>query len=238
MSWKAREQTLWVMVATVAVLLSGAVLLATWPPDTTPVAELSAGRSQDAPPERRQPLAVVLGDSFSAESPGQVTWPELLGDSFGWKIANEAVDGSGFVSTGQGVAIGSRVPGALRQAPELVIVAGGAVDLGAYPLSQIADAAEETVVQLVSDAPEAEIVLVSPFSRRAPGPLTLELNESLRRVAVKHQVPYVDATEWLGRRSLLADATHLSEAGHRRIASRMAQALRRQGIDVAVERHS
>ena len=144
-------------------------------------------------------------------------------------MSTDAVDGSGYVSSGAGAPFGDRVRDVDARS-DVIIVAGGEGDLGGYPTSRIAADAKQVVSQLADRAPNARIVLVSPFSAGDPGPLTQDLSARLEDVARAAGVPYVDATTWLPYRLVAADGVHPTAAGQRRIAANMEQALVKAGV--------
>jgi lysophospholipase L1-like esterase len=233
-----------VVVAAVAVTVLSTYLLASWPPEPpAPTAQAkSVTESSEAAPaeDSEQPEApdetvmVVLGDSFSAESPESASpeWPALLGESLGWEVRTEAVVGSGYVSDGSGRPFGARVPAVVRHSPDVIFVAGGVSDLGAYPIGRIVAAADDVVSRLVLQAPDAQVVVVSPFSNGEPGPLTEQFSERLQQIAQDHGAAYVDASGWLvtGTGLFGAEVDQPTDAGQGRIASRMERVLTERGI--------
>lgn len=51
-------------------------------------------------------------------------------------------------------------------------------------MTEVAGAASDVVTRVVETVPEAEVVLVSPFSFEEPGPLTIELADELERLGL------------------------------------------------------
>jgi hypothetical protein len=228
-----------VVMAAVAVTVLSAYLLATWPPDP-PAATVQGTPAASSPsPEAAQDetVLVVLGDSFSAESPVSAgpEWPTLLGESLGWEVQVEAVTGSGYLSAGNGRPFPARVPAVLQHSPDVIVVAGGVADLGAHPMARIVDAAEETVSRLVQQAPEAQVVVLSPFSNGEPGPLTEDFSSRLQQVVQGRDAVYVDATGWLVKGTGLfgAQPDQPTDLGQGRIAERMERELTERGIGPA-----
>lgn len=214
-------------------------------PDPTAASATSAPSADDASDEPAAPatddssdqlLLVVLGDSFTAGSDVSdgPEWPQLLADSLDVQVAVDAVAETGYVSDADGDAapFGDRVDDVVDLSADVIIVAGGVDDLGAHPMPRITDAAEAVVTQLVEQAPDAQLVLVSPFSYGGPGPLTEEFTGNLREIADDQGIPYVDATRWLMPSDdyFSGDRYHPADAGQREIASRMEQALLDAGM--------
>jgi lysophospholipase L1-like esterase len=230
-SWPA----ILVVVAAVAVIAFSGYLLASWPPEPpAPPPAASQGRA-NAPAtsgtvedEEEKPVLVVLGDSFSARSPASAgpEWPQILAERLDWEVVREVVDGSGYVSAGDGEPFGGRVEALLDHEPDVVIVAGGVGDVGAYPTQRIANAAEDVVTDLV-EAQGPQVVLVSPFSNGEPGPLTSEFAAELRQIADDQRIPYVNGTSWLadGENYFGSDSDHPNDRGQGVIADEMERVL-------------
>jgi hypothetical protein len=237
-----------VVAAAVAVTAFSGYLLATWPPDppapppptaeeapaASPTTAPTASPATEAPGPEAEPRLVVLGDSYSAESLESAgpAWPTLLGESLGWEVQTEAVTGSGYLAAGDGRPFGARVPAVVRQSPDVIIVAGGAADLGAYPVGRIVGAADDVLARLARQSPDAELVLVSPFSNGEPGPLTEQLSAQLRQIARLNDATYIDATRWLTNTNGLfgAETDQPTDLGQGVIADRIAEALIERGI--------
>lgn len=233
--------------AAVVVIAFSGYLLASWPPDppgaappaTSPASAEqtqpeSPSPSEPEPEPKPKPVVAVLGDSYSVVHPASTgpEWPQLLADAFEVEVHTEAVDDGGYVSPGTGRPFGSRVPDVLEHEADVIIVAGGVDDVGAWPTSQIAIAADDVISRLVEGAPDAEVVVVSPFSNGPPGPLTNEFTTSLVQITERHKLPYVDATEWLTESGgfFAPDGQHPTDRGQRVLAERMEQELVELGI--------
>jgi lysophospholipase L1-like esterase len=244
------------VAAAVAVTAFSGYLLATWPPDpppappvageeptgaasptTSPTASPATEATEATEPED-EPRLVVLGDSFSAESTESAgpEWPTLLGESLGWEVQTQAVTGSGYLAAGTGRPFGARVPAVVRQSPDVIVVAGGVSDLGAYPVDRIVTAADNVVARLARQSPDAQLVLVSPFSNGDPGPLTRQLSAQLRQIARLNDAAYVDATRWLtDTNGLFGDENDQpTDLGQGVIADRMEAGLAELGVTDAV----
>jgi hypothetical protein len=235
-----------VVAAAVAVTVLSGYLLATWPPAPPPPPPPAAGAGStaetgptaaattEAQEPGEVPTLVALGDSFSAESPESAgpEWPTLLGESLGWEVQTEAVAGSGYLAAGDGRPFGARVPAVVQHSPDVIVVAGGVADLGAYPVGRIVAAADDVLSRLARQSPDAQLVLVSPFSNGEPGPLTQQLATQLRQIARVNDAAYVDATGWLtnGNGLFGAEADQPTDLGQGVIADRMEQELIERGI--------
>lgn len=219
-----------VVMAAVAVTAFSGYLLANWPPDPpAPATRKPASAPATTGPAQEDPVMVVLGDSVSAESRASAgpEWPELVGDSLGFEVVTETVDGSGYVAPGEGLPFGGRVQDVLDHDADLIVVAGGISDLGAFPVPDVVRAAEGVVTELAAEAPDAEIVVVSPFSNDEPGPLTMQFSARLQQIASENDAQYVDATRWLtdGYNLFAGDGVHPTDDGQKRIAEQMEQEL-------------
>lgn len=243
MSWPA----VLVVVAAIIVIAACGYLLSTWPPEPPPAPESVAREGSSASDERSQnaepaaaevsqePLVMtVLGDSFTARSPASAgpEWPKLLGNSLGWRVFANTADASGYVNPGAGKPFGARVQSLQRRDPDVVVIAGGAGDLGGYPMPQVVGGASDVVTRVVESFPKSQVVVVSPFSFGEPGPLTLEFSAELERIARENDVEYVDATRWLGTGGdvMSPDGIHPTELGQQQLAQRMEQALVELGL--------
>ena len=230
-----------VVAAAVLAIILGGYLLATWPPEPPGASQSDAGATGGDPTAEtsgQQTVLAVLGDSFSASSDASSgpEWPAILGQSLDWRVVTDAQDVTGYLYRRGGKPFGERVPALMGQHPDVVVVAGGLFDLGAYPLPEVADAADKVVKEIARSAPRAHVVLVSPFSSRGePGPLTLELTADLRKVAEANRVQYVDATRWLppGGDLFGSDGLHPNEQGQQLLADRMEKALSQLGLAAA-----
>lgn len=246
-SWSA----IVLVAAAVVVIAFSGYLLATWPPDppdaappaTSPASaeqtraaspSPSEAETKPTPEPKPKPVVAVLGDSYSVEHPASTgpEWPRMLGDAFEVEVHTEAVDDGGYVSAGAGRPFGAHVPDVLGHEADVIIVAGGVDDVGAWPTSQIAIAADDVISRLVEGAPDAQVVVVSPFSNGPPGPLTNEFDTSLVQITERLRLPYVDATEWLAESGgfFAPDGQHPNDKGQRVLAERMEQELVELGI--------
>lgn len=186
---------------------------------------------------------LAIGDSFTEgmDDPladGYRGWADLLAENLAaadpsFRYANLAVRGKLFDEI-----VDEQVPVALRAAPELVSFAGGGNDAlrPSFNPHTMATRLHE-VVRMLS-AVSSTVVLVTAADatyslpgRRLLGPRIKVLNDSIRRVADRHDAVLVDLypdTTFHDRRMWSTDRLHLSELGHKRVAGLVQQAL---GID-------
>jgi lysophospholipase L1-like esterase len=246
-SWSA----IVLVAAAVVVIAFSGYLLATWPPEppgaappaTSPASAEQTRAASPSPSEaetkpkpapKPKPVVAVLGDSYSVEHPASTgpEWPRMLGEAFEVEVHTEAVDDGGYVSSGAGRPFGARVPDVLDHEADVIIVAGGVDDVGAWPTSQITIAADDVISRLVEGAPDAQVVVLSPFSNGPPGPLTNEFDTSLVQITERLRLPYVDATEWLTESGgfFAPDGQHPNDKGQRVLAERMEQELVELGL--------
>jgi lysophospholipase L1-like esterase len=130
----------------------------------------SAGHPKNpaAPDEARQPVVVVIGDSYSQ---GAEKWPSIVSQDQGWREVNLARGGTGYSKRLSGEdatkACGlnecanfrEMVSVAVQRKPDIVLVSGGRNDGGADITTQV----NETFRGLREGLPEARIIAVQPM---------------------------------------------------------------------------
>lgn len=184
--------------------------------------------------EKAAPLApgtvvLALGDSLTAGyglDPAQA-WPALLAERTGWRIVNGGVSGD---KTGDALA---RLPGLLDEhAPKLVLVALGGNDmLRKLPEARTrADLAR--ILELVRGRGARAVLLATPKPSVA-GVVFQSLSppDFYAEVARERKVPLIaDAlAEVLSDPALKLDQLHPNAEGHRILAGKLFDALRRLG---------
>ena len=226
-----------VIAAAVAVTVWTTYLFSTWPPEP-PSGSPTAASVEPSRPTEASPIPeatqdgptvlVVVGDSFSAgtDQNSGPEWPELLGERLGWEVVVEAAPRTGYVDSGRGKDFGDRVDEVAEHSADVVLLAGGISDLRDDP-DDVAAAAEELVGRLRQQLLDTRVVLASPFSNGAPGPVTTRLAKGLEAVARDVAVTYLDLTGYLpfGSDLIGDDGVHPSDKGHRRIARLLEQDL-------------
>jgi len=130
-----------------------------------------------------------------------------------------------------GAAESSPSPEATQDGPTVLVVVGDSFSAGTDQNSgpewpeQLGERLGWEVV--VEAAPRTTVVLASPFSNGAPGPVTTRLAKRLEAVARDVEATYLDLTDYLpfGSDLIGDDGVHPSDKGHRRIARLLEQDL-------------
>jgi lysophospholipase L1-like esterase len=164
-------------------------------------------------------------------------WTTLVAASQGWQEDNLGRGGTGYLTTA-GIAGCGRVvcpdyQGMLSQLitlnPPIVVVAGGQNDQLQDPTREKA-AIEGFYRDLRKGLPSAQIIAVGPSSPDpVPGRHLVEINDQVRTSAAAIGALYVDLLHpsVITSRMVLADKTHVGDAGHAAIAARVEVALKR-----------
>lgn len=203
--------------------LAGALLLA--------VALLGAAcSSPKEAPLPRQAVVLVLGDSISAGHglSREQSWVAGLAPLTGWQLINGGVSGD---TTQQGRA---RLPALLEEhQPAAVIIELGGNDM----LRRLST--RETVTTLDALITEVRTAGARPVLMAIPAPSvagaafgSLSDAEFYAEIAERQKVPLIDevVAEVLSTPALKLDQLHPNAEGHRELASRVADKLRRLGL--------
>lgn len=190
--------------------------------------------------------AVILGDSFAAgagaTSPEQ-RWSTLLTVGTQWKEANLAHPQTGYVRAGT---VGQCTPqtcpafpdvvaDAVKDSPGIVIVTGGANDLG-EGAEKVADAVTRLVSGLRTGAPEAKVVVVNPWwDLRPEDPALAEYTKAIKDAATAAGATWADTGQPLvGHPDLMqADGLQPNDKGHQALAEAVFKALQAKGLIAA-----
>lgn len=146
---------------------------------------------------------VVIGDSLSTghgTSPA-MAWPNLVqrdtrGGQHPLAIRNASVNGSGYVSNGDGGSTFlTQVEGSVQKATQLVLVFGSENDMGADKM-ELKRAVAKTLAEIDAKSPNARIVVVGPPSyTNAPEPSRLQVRDEDRAAAAEAGAVFVDPIE-------------------------------------------
>jgi acyl-CoA thioesterase-1 len=163
------------------------------------------------------PRVSVIGDSY-AQGLGlarpQDSWPTRLPG----RVRVDGFAGSGFsaqASPCRGVEYARRVPRALAEDPDLVVVEGGLNEFD-VPTAAVVAGADRTLDELAGH----RVLLVGPASAPARADQVGRVDRALAAVAGRHGVRYLRATAW--DLTYLHDGLHLTEAGHRAFGDHVA----------------
>jgi lysophospholipase L1-like esterase len=220
--------------AVVVILTAGAVLAAA----VAVVATAVVARPAVGPGS----TVAVIGDSFSAGTLqgglGATNWTALLGRDRGWRVVDTAVVGTGYLAAVPGTAdyAGSQLDAALAPGPDLVVVQGSIND-GELPPDRVAAAAAGLYAAIHARAPLARLVVVGPaWPGDTPPASTLAVRDAVGEAARAAGATWIDpmTEQWFGEpsaRTLIgADGLHPTDAGHRLMADRTADALAAHGL--------
>lgn len=165
-------------------------------PDSEPVVEARPDTRRQRIEDRRTHV-VVVGDAFATGSTleGEPTWPTLLGRTYSWETRTIVADDAGFLA-GDDDRIAEAISGnkLARFPADLVIVSAGAADLLAGDTG-IGDDASAAIQRVRAKLPTSDIVLLSPFSPGPPDERTLQLTDTLRKVAERNDIGFWDVSE-------------------------------------------
>lgn len=186
---------------------------------------------------RQQPVALVLGDSYSAgvgaSSPSQ-GYPSLVGKRLGWKMVVQSASGGGYAKPGTNGKTLLQMYAAAhvdRLRPDVVIVQSGLNDVSADD-AQTAAAAGQLADQLSTDLPDVPVVVVGefwPFPEQTPSSQARDAAiEGVwsDRIDVVYLSPLGGG--WSDFRT--TDDRHPDDAGHRLIADHIIAGLRRADL--------
>jgi lysophospholipase L1-like esterase len=203
---------------------------------TTATATPSTTPSAAPAPSATAPTAALFGDSFSAgrgNPAGTKTALQIAADRLDWRSALLAAEGTGFTNGGSngGKPFGERLKTEITNAPDLLVLQGGASDTSAAP-ADLQKAVLAVVSQVRARFPDTQIVLVGPFALDRPldGQL-VRVARTLKQAAAQAKVPFLDPID----RGWITDANHEqytapagfypNAAGHAYLGSKLAQAL-------------
>lgn len=189
---------------------------------------------------------VFLGDSFAAGSgasaPG-ARWTSILSAENGWNETNLASAQTGYVRAGQtGTCTPASCPPftgvtakAVAAAPDLVVISGGANDLG-VPTADVAAAVTRTIGEIRAGAPGARVVVINPWWDLRPQDGRLaDYATVISRAATEAGATWIDTGQPLaGKRALMVDdGMQPNDQGHRQLAAEVTAALAQAGLIAA-----
>jgi len=181
-------------------------------------------------------VAAFLGDSYTSGyegvGMGSDGWPALVSASFGWRMTNLAVPGTGFVNPGwTDQPMRTQLAEVVRLQPGVVVIAAGHNDRR-YGAARASDAADDLIDRLHADLPDAILVIVGPiWQDGSPATSIIGLRNHLRGKAADVGALFIDplAGRWFAGSNhafIGSDGIHPTSAGHRHIAELVLAALR------------
>ncbi|MFD0682899.1 SGNH/GDSL hydrolase family protein [Actinomadura fibrosa] len=197
---------------------------------------------------RPAPVVMFLGDSYTVGERGalpETTYAPATARLLGWQVVVGGRAGTGFVNGGAG-----REPYlklfesqlGWRPAPDLLIVSGGHNDWR-VPGPEVAAAAHTLLERVRQRWPGTGIVLMGPlWGSGTPPQRALAVRDALGALAKQLGIPFVDpiGEQWITGNRLTGqgnapvyirkDGTHPNQAGHRYLATRLADDIRRLGL--------
>ncbi|WP_131736150.1 SGNH/GDSL hydrolase family protein [Actinomadura roseirufa] len=208
----------------------------------------AAGPERAPAPRAVPPVVAFLGDSYTVGEKGAVpetTYAHATARLLNWQVIVGGRAGTGF-SKGRGhredyLELFETQLG-WRPAPDLLIVSGGHNDWR-LPAAQVAAAARVVLERARTRWPGTRVVLIGPlWGSDSPPQNALAVRDALRGLAAQLGTPFIDpiGERWItGNRMsgtgnapqlIRKDGTHPNPAGHRYLATRLADDLRRLGL--------
>jgi lysophospholipase L1-like esterase len=187
-----------------------------------------------------------IGDSYAegigASDPSK-RWSTLLSAANNWTETNVAHQQSGYLKTGARSpctaescpAYTTVVPQVVQSGAELVILTGGANDLG-QDQAAAAAAVAKTLTDLRAGLPNAVIVVVNPWwDMRVANPALSPYTEAIKAAAAAAGVTFADTGQPIVGRvdRVTSDGLHANDAGHQALAETVRSALKLAGLPVS-----
>jgi lysophospholipase L1-like esterase len=186
-----------------------------------------------APNEPRQPVACVLGDSYTfgtnADSVVK-SWAWTMGQAAGLEIVADGIGGTGWNSTAGNLPT-TRITADLAQRTltcNLVIFALGFND-SAGSMSTLTTNATAAIAQARASFPSAKLLMVGPWTPLGATANLTTVKTNLQAVASAAGVPYIDIENWVNANNKAiytsGDNTHPTQAGYEFLGGRIGQAV-------------
>ncbi|WP_030164736.1 SGNH/GDSL hydrolase family protein [Spirillospora albida] len=194
------------------------------------------------------PVVMILGDSYTVGERGvrpETTYASAAARLLGWQVVLGGRGGTGFVVTGGGRdAFLQLFESQLgwRPAPDMLLVSGGHNDWNVPPAA-VAAAAHVVLERARQRWAGTRLALMGPlWGDGSPPQRALAVRDALRNLAAQLGIPFIDpiAGRWItgdrlsgmgnALRYIKRDGTHPTPAGHRYLATRLAEDVRRLGI--------
>lgn len=207
--------------------LAGSAALAVLLVVTTATATmvLTSKKTEPVPPPPSGPLRVaVIGDSYSAGSGNDVTWPALMAAGSPLSISDVAVaDASYAGGAGQSGPFAQQIDKALASKPGVIVVFGGLGDAG-LPNQQITQSATDLFAELIRRAPNVKLIVLGPIWHDDPVPDVFKtLDADIAAAARTTHTSYVPliAEKWLIGDGLMQGDSAPTDEGQSVLATRL-----------------
>lgn len=238
-AWFARSYK-GIIVALVAVMAVALTVLALQHVDSSRAIARDTRPIPTYEADAAKPTAAFLGDSYTAgtgASPTSKRWTTLLSEDEGWQELNDGAGGTGYVVTASENGCGKsfcdnylgRVEDVIKQAPDIVVVAGGQNDFAKYQTDP--DAVRENIGKVFDELhaklPSARIIAVGPSTTSDIAPQVTGLDAAVRESASTVGAQYISLLDpnVIDPAWVTADGGHVNNDGHAAIAKRIADAL-------------
>jgi len=192
-------------------------------------------------PVRNRPLAVFLGDSYTAgtgSSTERLRWTSLVAQERGWQELNFGLGGTGYATSAGVNGCGQKYCPSYRESvgeiaelqPDIVVVAGGQNDFASAESkpATVTKAIGATIQGLRKSLPDAQIIVVGPSTTSAVGETAVTMEATVRRAAEQADATFISLLEprpVIKRTMVLPDKTHVNDSGHAAIAKRVLDGL-------------
>ncbi|MEH3141604.1 MAG: SGNH/GDSL hydrolase family protein [Mycobacterium kyogaense] len=207
-----------------------ALLLVAATASATVVLTRSGGVSASVPADGPLRIAVI-GDSYSAGSDNDVTWPSLVAAASSLSISDVAVAGSSYAGrAGQSGRFSDQVDKALASKPDVIVVFGGVGDV-ALPDQQITQSAVDLFAELSRRAPDSELVVFGPIWHQHPVPdVFVTLDSAIAKAAKTTHTTYLSLIreKWLAADGLMRRNVAPTDEGQSVLAQQLRPLLREQ----------
>ncbi|MCU1445187.1 MAG: hypothetical protein JWP54_845 [Cryobacterium sp.] len=201
----------------------------------------SAGGPSAPPAQAARPLAVFLGDSYTAgagATTASLRWSTLVAREAGWTELNQGGVGTGYDTIAESNGCGAgycpayvqRAMQVVKRAPDVVVVAGGQNDRPALATEPdaVRAAVNETFRLIRQGLPDARIIAVGPSTPTPATPAVTELDSWVHAAADEVDAEYVSllAPTVIAAPMVVPDRVHVNNTGHLAIARRVLADLR------------
>lgn len=223
----------------VVVAITGGLVGAALTPKAPPVTAAPASGTNDYSGYFQQSddataRAIFVGDSYShgtGASDRSLRWTSLVSTERGWEERNEALGGTGYLTTSGRNGCGREYcPNYLEviqqmnaTAPEVLFIAGGQNDFRAWTENPqaVTDAIWATYREARTRFPETRIVAVGPSIIGDVSQNVIDLDAQVRAAAEEIGAEYVSLIDpdVLDRGMDVGDGGHVNDAGHGAIAA-------------------